>query len=490
MTIVDMNTSVYYDTAAKVNGAATAWFAAIDAQWPSLTLGAKMCGSYEEARKFATSYDELAADALSLASRVAITAHNYTLIMLTLGYNHAKAEWEAAGKPGSEPAPPTIPPSPVFLCRVPLPSAGGPGNGLVSTGVELAEMLKITVPDGDTTKMSNAAAVWDRIETDAAVTALPDVLEAAANAFEAVTAPESSAIDEDLRALRSAAAANIAIFGDLATACREHRASLDDLRATLKTQLESIRDALMIEPAINAAISIASSWITFGVSAAVGVAGAAAICARYARPMRASIEAWQAGSPATRAVRTEQVVAHHTPNLNRLDELKATMKPEIKLEPVRHPPNVPKTELAAADREAISKYTGTSAILNGALREGKMTPQLQQEADALNTALSKLPDYKGPVTRRTDLSEDILDRYRPGRSVTEEAFTSSSAAPSAAKDLPVEFQIVSDSGKYIGHHSGAPQELEVLFKSGTEFMVTNRTEVGGRIIIQMAEIPK
>jgi hypothetical protein len=29
----------------------------------------------------------------------------------------------------------------------------------------------------------------------------------------------------------------------------------------------------------------------------------------------------------------------------------------------------------------------------------------------------------------------------------------------------------SESGKYIGHHSTAPQKLEVLFKSGTNFMV-------------------
>ncbi|MGV9611368.1 ADP-ribosyltransferase [Nocardia xishanensis] len=485
-----MNVQVYYDTATQINDAATAWFAAIDAHWSSLAQAGKMCGSYEEARKFAESYDELAADALSLASRCATTAHNFSLIMLEVGYNHAKAEWEAAGKQGDEPAPPTVPASPVFLCRIPLPSAGGPGNGLVSDVIELAEMIGIKVPDGDTTKMSNAADVWDRIKADPAVTAFPEALEAAANAFQAVTASDASLIDEDLRALRSAASGNIAMFADLATACREHRVSLDDLRAKLKKQLEAIRDALMMELAINAAISIASSWITFGVSVAAGAAGAAAICARYARPIRVEIETWQAASPACRAVRTEQSVDRHTPDLNRLDELAATRKPEIKIEPIKHPPGVPKTELSLADREVLGKYTSTSAYVNGALREGKMTPELQRQVDELNDVLGKLPDYKGEVTRRTDLPADILDRYQPGKTVTEDAFTSSSAAPNAAKDLPVEFQITSETGKYIGHHSSAPQELEVLFKSGTDFYVANRYEENGRIIIQMAEIPK
>ncbi|MFD6463876.1 hypothetical protein, partial [Streptomyces roseolus] len=324
----------------------------------------------------------------------------------------------------------------------PLPSAGGPGNGLsgavdeyIADAVELAEKIGITVPDGDTTKMSNAADAWDRIANDAAVKAFPEVLDAAANAFQTVTAADASAIDEDLRAQRAAVISNIAMFTDLATACRQHRESLDKLRADLKVQLLACKDALMLELSINAAVSIASSWITFGVSVAAGVAGAAAICARYARPIRASIEAWRASSPATRAVRTEQSIARHTPELNRLDELKAARKPETIL------PKSVKPALSDIDRKALWEYTGPVAEeLNWKMRHGALSKIDELRISDLNAALDKIPDYTGPVTRRLNLSAEDLLRYEEGKSVTEAAFTSSARTAEAAFDRNVEMQ--------------------------------------------------
>ncbi|WP_431958459.1 ADP-ribosyltransferase [Nocardia lijiangensis] len=444
-------------------------------------------GSYEEARQFTENYDETAGNALRMTSILAGTAHHYATVLITLGHNHALAEWEAGGKQGPEPVRPPVPPTPVFTCRIPLPSAGGPGNGIVSDVIELAELIGVTVPDGNTTTMTNTAEVWDRIKAAPGVTAFPGILEAAAVAFQAVTAPEASAIDEDLRALKSVAEGVITMTGDLGGALRTHRAAVDELRAQMETQLIACRDALLLELAINAAVSVASSWVTFGASAAVGVAAAIAICARYARPIRASVEAWRAARAGSGAIRTQVNVAKHQQTTQRLNQI----MPEPK-KPVEAPkPTVPKPNLNQKDLDMLRDYTGSGAgELNGVLRSGdELSDAHQFRIESINEALDKLPNHTGPVTRRTELPPEVLDTYQEGATITEKSFTSTSSNPTRF-DGPVEFQIQSKTGKNISDYSVHPDESEVLFKSGTSFEVLRRyvDPNTGRTIIQMKEV--
>ncbi|MEV0250801.1 ADP-ribosyltransferase [Nocardia sp. NPDC050712] len=487
---MDVNVAIYYESAVKINDAAVAWFNAVDAEWPTLHEGAKMCGSYDEARVFADSYDSIAGDALLMARMAANAAHHYAKVMITLGYNHALAEWEAAGKVGAEPERPADPASPNVRSRIPLPSAGGPGNGLsgdpdslVADTIQLAEKIGITIPDGDTTKLSNTADAWDRIKNSDGVRMLPDVLEAVAAAFQSVTAAESAAIDEDLRSLKASAVSTTAVFGELAAACRAHRVSLDELRAEMMVQLIACRDALLMELAINAALSIASSWITFGVSVAVGVAGAAAIAARYARPIRLSIEAWKSRSAATKAVKTEQKIAENQAEMARINQLKHEPK---KVET----PTVPKANLSQKDLDMLRDYTGSGANeLNTAIRSGKdLSDGHKFRVESINEALDKLPNHAGPVTRRTELPQEVLDKYVEGATVTEKSFTSTSKDPNRFSG-PVEFQIMSKTGKDVSPYSLHPDEAEVLFKTDTPFKVLRRYVDGnGRTVIQMAEV--
>jgi hypothetical protein len=279
-----------YDTANRLFASAAAWWAAVDAQWPELAKAEHMTGSYSEAKEWAISYDRRAIEVLTMVDTTASAVHNYACGLQTMGYNHALAEHAATLDAGPAPEKPSTPILPMQLVfRIPLPSAGGPGQGLIDDGIGLVEKIGIVIPDGDATKMSNTADTWDRIRTAGAVVALPADLEAAARAFDDVTAFESAFIDEDLRAAKAAAEAVITAMTELANSCREHHKNLDDLRTQLVEHLNEIRDALLTELAINAAISVASSFVTFGLGAAAGVAGAAAICARFARPIRVRI---------------------------------------------------------------------------------------------------------------------------------------------------------------------------------------------------------
>ncbi|MGQ4598688.1 ADP-ribosyltransferase [Nocardia sp. R6R-6] len=485
MTVIDVSVPTYYDTAAKLATAAADFWAAVDAEWPAMAQATNMAGSYSDAKKWGESYDNRAAEILRLVSKLANAAHGYAVILQQVGYNHECAEFAATIGTGPLPTRPAAPLPPVIVCRIPLPSAGGPGNGLVDSGIGLAEMIGIIVPDGNATTISNAGNTWERTARAAAVAGFPAALQSAATALESITAPESAFVDEDLRALKAAADAAITAMTDLAASCRAHRQALDELRDNLRMQLEAIRDALLTELAINAAISLASSWITFGVSAAVGLAGAAAICARYARPIRLMIEQWQNERRIAAGVKLDADIQRHVREVERLEDL----TPGGRLRPKADPAAA--SLLNDADRAALWEYTGPggSESLNYVLRHGGINRAQELRVTDLNAALDKLPDYQGLVTRRADLTPEDLARYQPGHTVTEAGFTSSSRAPEAAFDRQVEFRIVSEHGKSIEQFARKPEELEVLFKSGTEFNVLNRypDPETGRIIIEMAE---
>ncbi|MEU6827364.1 hypothetical protein ABZ894_01810 [Nocardia beijingensis] len=254
MTVIDVSVPTYYDTAQKLADAASQFWSAVDGEWPAMAQATNMAGSYSDGKKWGESYDTRATEILDLVSRLATAAHGYAVILQQIGYNHECAEWVATVDNNAIPVKPAEPIPPVIVCRIPLPLAGGPGNGLVDEGIGLAEMIGIIVPDGNATTMSNAADTWERTARTAAVAGFPAALDAAATALQTITAPESAYVDEDLRALKTAADTVITAMADLAQSCRDHRQALDELRNNLKIQLESIRDALLTELAINAAV--------------------------------------------------------------------------------------------------------------------------------------------------------------------------------------------------------------------------------------------
>ncbi|MGV9540018.1 ADP-ribosyltransferase [Nocardia beijingensis] len=486
MTVIDVSVPTYYDTAQKLADAASQFWAAVDGEWPAMAQATNMAGSYSDGKKWGQSYDTRATEILDLVSRLATAAHGYAVILQQIGYNHECAEWVATVDNNAIPVKPAEPIPPVIVCRIPLPSAGGPGNGLVDEGIGLAEMIGIIVPDGNATTMSNAADTWERTARAAAVAGFPAALDAAATALQTITAPESAYVDEDLRALKTAADTVITAMTDLAQSCRDHRHALDELRNDLKIQLESIRDALLTELAINAAVSIASSWITLGASAAIGVAGAAAICARYARPIRVMIEQWQNERRIAQGVKYEQDIQRAVQEVKRLEELRPGGPLKPKLDPPR--PTLSADDVAVL-RQGPSDAQANS--LTAALREGRVTPEQQRQIDAFNQALGKLPAHEGPVVRHTNLTDEQLAKYVEGEPHTEVGFTSTSINPKGANEFlvnnsNVEFEIISKTGRDYRQY-GTPDEI--LFPSGTNFFVHSKKfdDATGRWIIKMAE---
>jgi ADP-ribosyltransferase exoenzyme len=146
------------------------------------------------------------------------------------------------------------------------------------------------------------------------------------------------------------------------------------------------------------------------------------------------------------------------------------------------------------DLSALADYTGSGyRDLNDALRSNAVDASQHARIEAIKNALQKLPTYRGPVVRGTDLSPEVLAQYRPGAVITEKAFLSTTTNPAVARSTAfsgnVEFRIVSFTGRDVSSVSMFPGEREILFPPGTHFFVAGKTidPLTGKTIIEMIE---
>jgi hypothetical protein len=157
-----------------------------------------------------------------------------------------------------------------------------------------------------------------------------------------------------------------------------------------------------------------------------------------------------------------------------------------------HPTVVP--PFSWDDRLALADYTGSGyEDLNQALRSDALDASQHARVAALHNALDKLPAYQGPVIRGTNLPREVLDQYRPGEIITEDAFLSTTTNTAIARSPTfagnVEFRILSNTGRDISSFSMFPGEQEVLFPAGTRFYIVSKEldPLTGRTVIRMVE---
>lgn len=148
---------------------------------------------------------------------------------------------------------------------------------------------------------------------------------------------------------------------------------------------------------------------------------------------------------------------------------------------VRSAAQVEQYKLSKKESLAIIGYTGSFyKQLNKALRNGDVTPKVSRYETLLNSALNKMPPFKGVTYRTIDkLSKKDLSRYLVGAIVTESFFVSSSELEKVdGFSGKVQFIINGKNGRKIADLSLYPHEKEVLFKSKSRFIVTSVTEKG------------
>ena len=171
------------------------------------------------------------------------------------------------------------------------------------------------------------------------------------------------------------------------------------------------------------------------------------------------------------APKAPDTTLHDSFKANFGDERYASYEAEVTKAIELHPElaGVPIAELIA-----IRGYTSEDYWkLNQALRSGDPAAQAKYDTYVVAAAagLAKMPAFQGTVFRGSKLPPDILANYQVGKTVTEHAFTSTAAAPTAAFDGNAKFVIQSKTGVDVAKLSVYAHEQEVLFRPGTQFKV-------------------
>ncbi|MFC9993958.1 hypothetical protein [Nocardia sp. NPDC127526] len=149
-------------------------------------------------------------------------------------------------------------------------------------------------------------------------------------------------------------------------------------------------------------------------------------------------------------------------------------------------------DFTAEDLRAIDDYISTNHWwINRYNHDNHSVPRaearldLEQRSRAISTALAKLPPYTGVVLRGINLSDKLLEKYKPGAVILEPAFTSSSI--DRPRQGNTQFTIESRNGKYLVPLGIPTLENEVLFDRGTRFEVLTHEIVNGVHHIRLRE---
>jgi hypothetical protein len=141
---------------------------------------------------------------------------------------------------------------------------------------------------------------------------------------------------------------------------------------------------------------------------------------------------------------------------------------------------------------AIRAYSGESwSSLNAALRlkDAKELTRLEQFISLMKSGLSKLPIFKGTVTRTIAMqTAEAAQKYKAGATIVEDAFTSTTFGKAVAqREGNVLMTIESSTGRNITA-AAVHAESEVLFAPGAKFFVTRVEQVGNALLVWMKEV--
>ena len=155
------------------------------------------------------------------------------------------------------------------------------------------------------------------------------------------------------------------------------------------------------------------------------------------------------------------------------------------------------SKLSTKQAYYIHAYTHDAPLyqeLNAWLFTGK-TPEnfsknnLLTMKRSLMTSLKKIPKYEGTCYRYVpDLPVEVMKQYKAGSTIVWDGFSSATTKPNLFNDRNIEFTIRSKTSRPISQFSEFEHQKETLFIPGSKFKVTNRTEQGSKILIELEEI--
>ncbi|HET6424384.1 hypothetical protein [Nocardia aurea] len=261
---------VYTLAGANLNSYACTFQKIFSNQMGALIGTGSMGGNVGKSKEWATSYDDTVAEAMRLTQSLIEAMGNYASVLQTYGYTYALADY-SKGSGRAEPAEPSPFPAAWVSCVVPPPSAGGPDSGLfddIGFAVSALEDFGVSIPDGEPDKLQTAADAWAKFASADGAGNLPGLLDTVANGFESETAPGLEYIDDDIRAMKTAAQSVLDLYSKIAQSCRDHKSAVVKLREKLQGLLRDLAVDITIEIATGVVFGAVAGALTAGFGAA------------------------------------------------------------------------------------------------------------------------------------------------------------------------------------------------------------------------------
>ena len=155
-------------------------------------------------------------------------------------------------------------------------------------------------------------------------------------------------------------------------------------------------------------------------------------------------------------------------------------------------PGLPDDSIRALHRYSIRE--GYQAM-NGGIRSGSVTPEVQKLIDDAADGLDRLPSHQPTdLYRGTGVPKEVIETMLKEKSFSDPAFLSTTRKPSFAEsslsralrgspdDVPVQFRIKDSTAPTIDPFSAYRGQAEHVFKPGTEFDILDmvKKDYGGR----------
>ncbi|SBN61425.1 hypothetical protein GA0004736_0312 [Curtobacterium sp. 9128] len=239
---------------------------------------AGMAGDDESAEEFAHVYDSQAKSAATSAKNLVGMLAAFETLLAGTGSAYKDAEIASAGQQGGSGI---AIPSSDFAVATDLPSslgAGWPGGwGKVEDVLQDAlRAIGVQLPQGDPDKLSSAAESWNSYESS---------LRTASNRLSGGLAQVNAADIPQKATILAAKQTMSGHIGTAADAATGAAASLKQIKANYDQAAEEIRsmiEQLLAELAVDVGISIALSFVTFGLGALAGAANGARLVITWA----------------------------------------------------------------------------------------------------------------------------------------------------------------------------------------------------------------
>ncbi len=150
--------------------------------------------------------------------------------------------------------------------------------------------------------------------------------------------------------------------------------------------------------------------------------------------------------------------------------------------------------LTKDEKRALNWYMGSSSYkVNDKLRSNTELKETEQEyIESLDSALDKMPNYVGDLTRSLDFQnqlelEKFIEAHKVGNIIRYPAYTSTTTGETYNPSGQVQITILnSNNGKDIRSYNKSEQE--VLYKRNSAFIITNSELIDGTYYIELEEM--